>query len=47
MGGAHSMYMNDINACRISSRKHEKKIKLRRCRLTGKLVLKFILKNME
>ena len=41
------MYMNDINACRISSRKHEMKIKLRICRLSGKIVLKFILKNME
>jgi hypothetical protein len=47
MGEAHSIYMNYINACRISSRKHEMKIKLRRCRLNGKMVLKFILKNME
>jgi len=42
MGGAHSMYMNDINACKISSRKHERKIKLRRRRLTEKMALKFI-----
>jgi hypothetical protein len=47
MGGTHSMYINDINACRISTRKHERKIKLRRRRLTGKMVLKFILENTE
>jgi hypothetical protein len=39
MGGAYSMYMSGTNTCSISARKQERKIEL-----TGKTVLKFILK---